>query len=202
MRGTTGAPAPRARPARRHDGRRGTGGAGRGGTTGAAAATGAAGRGGGGGTTGTARPRRHDGTRAAGAGGGATTNVTWTTRTLSTQHTAEGADVGDINGDGVLDLVAGPTWYAGPNFDAGGTVMANPPTFTMNEYSTFFLTFVDDVNGDGRPDVIAVGDAGGGNGSGNPNAFWYRTRGPPTWPAVDQDARSSTAWSPTNRPRC
>jgi len=52
------------------------------------------------------------------------------------------------------------------------------PTFTMDQYSTFFLTFVDDVNGDGRPDVIAVGDAGGGNGSGNPNAFWYANPGP------------------------
>ena len=79
--------------------------------------------------------------------------------------------------------------------------MANPPTFTMDQYSTFFLTFVDDVNGDGRPDVIAVGDAGGGNGSGNPNAFWYANPGPPSLgAALDQDARSSTAWSPTNRP--
>ena len=56
--------------------------------------------------------------------------------------------------------------------------MATVPTFTMDQYSTFFLTFVDDVNGDGRPDVIAVGDAGGGNGSGNPNAFWYANPGP------------------------
>ena len=48
----------------------------------------------------------------------------------------------------------------------------------MNQYSTFFLTFVDDVDGDGRPDVIAIGDAGGGNGSGTPNAFWYKNPGP------------------------
>ena len=147
----------------------GAGSTGRGGAGAAAGATGSAGRGGAGGTGGAS------GTT--GAGGGAT-NVTWTTRTLSTQHTAEGADVGDINGDGVLDLIAGPTWYAGPSFSVGGTVMANPPTFTMNEYSTFFLTLVDDVNDDSRPDVIAVGDAGGGNGSGNPNAFWYANPGP------------------------
>jgi hypothetical protein len=152
-------------------GRGGAGGSG--GTAGAAGGAGSTNRGGAGGTAGGAGRGG-----AGGTGGSATTNVTWTTRTLSTQHTAEGADVGDINGDGVLDLIAGPTWYAGPSFSVGGTVMANPPTFTMNQYSTFFLTFVDDVNGDSRPDVIAIGDAGGGNGSGNPNAFWYANPGP------------------------
>jgi hypothetical protein len=104
--------------------------------------------------------------------------VTFVTRTLSTLHYAEGADVGDINGDGVIDLVAGPNWYAGPDFALGGTLMPNPPSFTMDQYSTFFLTFVDDVTGDGRPDVIAIGDAGGANGTGTPNAFVYVNPGP------------------------
>jgi hypothetical protein len=100
------------------------------------------------------------------------------TRTLAMDNVAEGADAGDIDGDGVVDLVAGPRWYKGPGFALGGTVIANPPTFTRDQYSTFFLTFVDDVNGDGRPDVIAVGDAGGANGTGTPNAFWYQNPGP------------------------
>ena len=145
-------------------GRAGGGGAagstgGRGGAGGAAAGVGGAtGTAGGSGRGGAA------GTGTAGAGGATTTTVSFTTRTLSPQHVAEGADVGDINGDGSIDLVAGPNWYAGPGFTLGGTVIANPPTFTMNQYSTFFLTFVDDVNGDSRPDVIAIGDAGGGNG--------------------------------------
>jgi hypothetical protein len=50
---------------------------------------------------------------------------------LSPLHYAEGADAGDINGDGVLDLVAGPNWYQGPDFGLGGTLFANPPSFSM-----------------------------------------------------------------------
>jgi hypothetical protein len=100
------------------------------------------------------------------------------TRSLASDHVAEGAASGDIDGDGVVDLVAGPRWYKGPDFELGGTLVANPPTFTRDQYSTFFLTFVGDLDGDSRPDVIAVGDAGGGNGSGTPNAHWYRNPGP------------------------
>jgi hypothetical protein len=100
------------------------------------------------------------------------------TTELSGDHHAEGADVGDIDGDGVLDLVAGPIWYAGPDFAVGGRLFEPVPTFTRDQYSTFFLTFVDDLDADGHPDVIGVGDAGGGNGSGTPNAHWYKNPGP------------------------
>jgi hypothetical protein len=104
--------------------------------------------------------------------------ITFETRALATDHVAEGADAGDIDGDGIIDLVAGPRWYKGPNFALGGTLMPNPPTYTRDQYSLFFLTFVDDLNGDNRPDVIGVGDAGGGNGTGSPNTSWYQNPGP------------------------
>jgi hypothetical protein len=139
------------------------------------AGTDAGGAGGSAGSTGGAS----GGGGASGASGGGGV-PTFMTRTLSNdgdRHVAEGADVGDIDRDGVIDLVAGPRWYKGPDFMLGGTVMANPPTFTRDQYSTFFLTFVDDVNGDMLPDVIAIGDAGGGNGSGTPNAHWYQNPG-------------------------
>jgi hypothetical protein len=149
-------------------------------TAGASVASGGAGGTGAGGT-GTAGAEggtagTSGGATAGSAGGGGV--PTFTTRALSMDHVAEGADVGDIDGDGVLDLVAGPRWYKGPDFELGGTVMADPPTFTPNQYSTFFLTFVDDLNGDERLDVLAIGDAGGGNGSGSPNAHWYQNPGP------------------------
>ena len=156
----------------------GTGGAGSGGVAGGGRGGGSASGGAaGGGTNVGGAGGRGAGTGGGPAGGGSGT-VVWETRRLSALNTAEGADVGDIDGDGVLDLVAGPIWYKGPTFEVGGTLMVSPPSFSMNEYSTFFLTFVDDVDGDSRPDVIAIGDAGGGNGSGNPNTFWYKNPGP------------------------
>jgi hypothetical protein len=144
--------------------------------TGGDAGSGAAGMGG---SAGSAGGGGGSGGSSAGKGGGGGV-PTFMTRTLSNdgdRHVAEGADAGDIDRDGVIDLVAGPRWYKGPDYMLGGTVMANPPTFTRDQYSTFFLTFVDDVNGDMLPDVIAIGDAGGGNGSGTPNAHWYQNPG-------------------------
>jgi hypothetical protein len=113
---------------------------------------------------------------AAGSAGGSWTPE-FETRELSPDHYSEGADVGDIDGDGTLDLVAGPIWYKGPDFAEGGRVLDPVPTFSQDQYSTFFLSFVGDVDGDTLPDVIGIGDAGGGNGSGNPNAFWYKNPG-------------------------
>jgi hypothetical protein len=112
------------------------------------------------------------------AGNPATWVPTFQTTTLSMDHTAEGADVGDIDKDGVLDLVAGPIWYKGPAFAMGGKILATVPTFTRDEYSTFFLSFVADIDSDDNLDVIGIGDAGGGNGTGTPNAHWYKNPGP------------------------
>jgi hypothetical protein len=115
-----------------------------------------------------------------GAAGGAAPSSAWTpvfkTSELSSDFYSEGADIGDIDKDGVLDLVAGPVWYKGPAFQRGGELFA-PPDLTRDQYSVFFLMFLDDLDGDGYLDVLGIGDAGGGNGSGNPNSHWYKNPG-------------------------
>jgi hypothetical protein len=165
----------------------GTAGAGGSAGGGAAGVEGGEGGSGGGAGTGSAGTAGASGSASAGSSGAPATWVpAFTTQALSMEHTAEGADVGDIDRDGVLDLVAGPTWYKGPSFAVGGTILATVPTFTRDQYSTFFLAFVADVDGDTNPDVIGIGDAGGGNGSGTPNAHWYKNPGPENLAAVWQ----------------
>lgn len=74
---------------------------------------------------------------------------------LSSEFFAEGVAVGDFNRDGVLDIAAGAYWYAGPDFRQRFAISA-PVAFDPHGYSTDFLTFVDDFNHDGWPDVLVI----------------------------------------------
>jgi hypothetical protein len=84
---------------------------------------------------------------------------------LSDKFLAEGAYYGDFNRDGKLDVVAGPYWYEGPDFQKRHEIRP-PRVFDPKEYSDNFLTFVGDFNGDGWPDVLYVGFPGN-------DAYWY-----------------------------
>jgi hypothetical protein len=81
---------------------------------------------------------------------------TFTKQRLSDQFFGEGSAVGDCNKDGVLDVISGPYWYAGPDLTDKHLIYP-PKAFEPKDYSDNFLTFAHDLNGDGFTDVVVVG---------------------------------------------
>ena len=85
---------------------------------------------------------------------------------LEDRFFAEGAAFGDMNNDGQLDAVAGPFWFAGPEFTERHEIYA-PKPFDPLEYSDNFFSFTYDFDGDGWLDVLVIGFPG-------TEAAWYQ----------------------------
>jgi len=90
-------------------------------------------------------------------------------QTIDSFFYAEGAAIADFDGDGHADLVAGPRVFAGPEFKKN-RVYRSPHAFDRLSYSNNFLTFSDDFNRDGRPDILVIGWPG-------KEAFWFENPG-------------------------
>src|SRR5258708_5627194 len=105
---------------------------------------------------------------------------------LTDQFWAEGANYGDFNHDGKMDVVSGPFWYEGPDFKKRHEFAPANTTFKRkkadgieetipgfegglgvnNAYSDNFFAFTYDFNGDGWPDILIYGFPG-------LDASWY-----------------------------
>ena len=105
---------------------------------------------------------------------------------LSDQFWSEGANFGDFNHDGKMDVVSGPYWWEGPDFKTRHEYYPATKTFTVKEsdgtdktipgfegaqgknntYSDNFFAFTFDFNKDGWDDILIYGFPG-------LDASWY-----------------------------
>jgi hypothetical protein len=105
---------------------------------------------------------------------------------LTDKFWCEGATMGDFNHDGRMDVVSGPYWYEGPDFQKRHEYYPATKTFTLkkpdgasqtiegfegalgvnNTYSDNFFAFSYDFNKDGWDDILILGFPG-------ENSAWY-----------------------------
>jgi hypothetical protein len=75
--------------------------------------------------------------------------------TLTTEFLCEGAHFADFNHDGKNDVVAGPYWFAGPDFTKRQEFTApKDKPYDPLSYSDYFLTYTHDFNNDGWADIL------------------------------------------------
>lgn len=92
------------------------------------------------------------------------TKVSFNKIHLLDKYVTEGASIGDIDGDGHLDVVAGPLWWKGPEFSeayAYAPVKYFPITGPgLEGYATNFFTFTGHFDDDKHTDILQVGIPG------------------------------------------
>ena len=106
---------------------------------------------------------------------------------------AEGVAVADFNGDGRKDIAAGSVYYTAPDWKMH-SILAEPKAFSPDSYSDAFCCFADDVNGDGRADLIVV-DIPGKPTCWFENPGSRRRPGSGTWRCRSPTTRARSGWT-------
>lgn len=84
----------------------------------------------------------------------------WKKQVVSRDFLSEGLSSGDLDGDGVADLVAGAFWFKGPDFREALNYRPGHAMPVKSYIEDSFLSWVDDLNGDGRNDILMASHPG------------------------------------------
>lgn len=76
---------------------------------------------------------------------------------LTDRYYCDGIHTGDFNRDGQADIVAGPFWYAGPDFTTRHEFYPAQEFPTRPAPTNSMFSYVWDFNGDGWPDILVLG---------------------------------------------
>ncbi|MGD9648493.1 MAG: FG-GAP repeat domain-containing protein, partial [Pirellulales bacterium] len=95
---------------------------------------------------------------------------TFDRQSLTDIYFSEGANAGDLNNDGHVDIVHGPYWFEGPDFNNKHEIFKAEPQ-NRDRYANHFFSWVYDFDGDGWNDTFAVGFPG-------TPAYVYQNPGP------------------------
>lgn len=90
---------------------------------------------------------------------------------LTDRYLCDGITSADMNADGQTDIVAGPFWYAGPEFKTSHQIYEPVVLDPAASPSNCMFSFVHDFNDDGRPDVLVLGRVH------KHQAMWYENPG-------------------------
>ena len=90
---------------------------------------------------------------------------------LTDKYYCDGINHGDINRDGKQDIVAGPFWYAGPDFKTAHAFYKPVVHPTAPSPSDSMFSFVEDFDGDGWDDILVLGRVH------KHSAYWYQNPG-------------------------